>query len=80
MKSTGIVREIDSLGRIVIPMDIRKQFDLQAKDGVEICVTDEGVLLRKFQPGCSLCGGFDGLKVYKGKTFCSKCLKEMGEL
>ena len=73
MKATGIVRNIDELGRIVIPKELREAYNINSKDPVEVFTTEEGIFLKKYQPGCSLCGGFHGIKVYHGKNICINC-------
>jgi transcriptional pleiotropic regulator of transition state genes len=81
MKATGITRPLDDLGRIVIPKELRVQYDLQTKDNVEIYTTEEGILIKKYQPSCVLCGKYDGLKVISSKKICIHCrelIKEEG--
>ncbi len=56
MKSTGIVRKVDELGRIVLPIEIRRTFDIEIKDAVEIFVDDEYIVLKKYEPACIFCG------------------------
>lgn len=77
MKSTGLVRKIDELGRVVIPIELRRTFDLNEKDPVEIFVDEEQVILRKFTPNCIFCGEGGELKVLKGKSICKECLNEL---
>jgi len=73
MKNTGITRPIDELGRVVIPRELRSQFDLQPKDIVEIYTVEDAIVFKKYQPGCILCGEFEGIKVINGKRICGKC-------
>ena len=77
LKSTGIVKKIDELGRIVIPKELRRAFAIEEGDSLEIFVDGERVILRKYQPGCQFCGGFEELIVHEGKNVCRHCLKEM---
>lgn len=49
MKSTGIVRKIDELGRIVIPMEIRRNLGLEEKDPIEIFVDGDSIILKSYQ-------------------------------
>ena len=75
MKSTGIVRCIDDMGRIVIPKEIRLNYNLNEGDGMEIFVDSNQIILRKYNPGCILCGNTDD-KLYQftmGKV-CDTCL------
>lgn len=80
MKSTGIVRELDSLGRIVIPKSIRKVYDLKQKDGLEIFTDGEMIVLRKYTPFCVFCGSTDGITNYKDKNICRHCAEEIGNI
>lgn len=75
MKSTGIVRKLDELGRIVLPIELRRTLNLAEKDAVEIYVDGENIILKKYQPNCTFCGEGKNLVDYKGKMICSKCAK-----
>ena len=77
MKSTGIVRKIDDLGRIVLPIELRRLFDINKEDPVEIFVDDEYIILRKHQSSCIFCGSTEDVKDVKGKMVCSKCIEEI---
>lgn len=77
MKSTGIVRRIDELGRIVLPIEIRKNFSLSSKDAVEIFVDEDTIILKKYEPACIFCGSMDNAKIFRGKIVCEKCLGEL---
>jgi transcriptional pleiotropic regulator of transition state genes len=77
MKATGIVRKIDELGRIVIPMELRRTLDIKERDPIEIFVDGEKIILVKYQPGCTLCGSPDKLRSYKGNRICQKCINEL---
>ena len=74
MKSTGIVRKIDELGRIVLPIEIRNTLDIKAKDSIEIFVDDDKIILKKYQPYCIFCGNSDYVTVFKGKLVCADCV------
>ncbi|WP_411552228.1 AbrB/MazE/SpoVT family DNA-binding domain-containing protein [Paenibacillus lautus] len=79
MKSTGIVRNLDSLGRIVIPIELRKTLGIDDSEPIEIFVDGEDVVLKKYQPGCNLCGSSEGkMSFFYGKTICNKCVSEIG--
>lgn len=77
MKATGMVRSIDSLGRVVIPMEIRREMNIQEGDSLEIFTDDNGsIILKKYQRGCINCGSFDNLKALpNGDLVCEKCIK-----
>ena len=75
MKSTGVVRPIDQLGRIVIPKELRRTLDIEVGDPLEIFVDGEEVILRKYEPGCVFCGDARDVVNYKGKNICKNCIK-----
>lgn len=80
MKATGIVRKLDVLGRIVIPMELRKTFDLQINDPIEIFIDGSDIVLRKYQPSCIFCGEASGVISVYGKNVCKSCLEEIKKL
>lgn len=80
MKSTGIVRKVDELGRIVLPIELRRTLDIEEKDSLEIYVDGSSIVLRKYQPACVFCDNASDVVTYKGKNICKNCLREMGEL
>ncbi|MBQ4140634.1 MAG: AbrB/MazE/SpoVT family DNA-binding domain-containing protein [Clostridia bacterium] len=77
MKSTGVVRRIDELGRIVLPIEIRRSLDINVKDPVEIFIDNERIILQKYSPSCIFCGDADNIVFFNGKRICSKCLEEI---
>ena len=77
MKSLGIVRKIDELGRIVLPIETRKRLDIGPKDPVEIFVEKDRVILKKYEPCCIFCGDARNIVNYKDKKICKKCLDEL---
>ena len=81
MKSTGIVRKMDELGRIVIPMELRMTMGIEIKDPIEILVgDDECIALKKYQPSCVFCNETANTEYFKGKLVCGACRREMAEL
>lgn len=80
MKSTGIVRPIDDLGRIVLPIEIRKNLNLGPRDSLEIFIDGNRIVLQKYQPGCLFCGNADDLCFYKGKLVCRECIEALGKV
>lgn len=80
MKSTGIVRKVDELGRIVLPIEMRRTLDIEEKDALEIYVEGSSVILKKYKPSCIFCDTTKDIVVFKGKSICPKCLKELKEL
>ncbi len=79
MKSTGIVRKVDELGR-VIPIEIRNKFDIAEKDPIEIYVDGSSIILKKYEPNCIFCGNSKNLISYKDKLICSKCAQKLSSL
>ncbi|WP_346897978.1 AbrB/MazE/SpoVT family DNA-binding domain-containing protein [Clostridium sp. UBA7503] len=77
MKSTGVVRKVDELGRIVIPVELRRTLDIDVKDALEIYVDGEQVILKKYEPACIFCGDARDVVNYKSKNICEKCLNEL---
>ena len=79
MKSTGIVRKVDELGRIVIPKELRKTFNIGEKDALEIFVDGGKIILKKYEPACIFCGQAKDNVNYKGKNICPGCVDELKE-
>ena len=77
MKSTGIVRRVDELGRVVIPIEIRNQFGIAEKDPIEIYVEGSNIILKKFEEKCIFCGNTKNLSEYKSKLICNKCAENI---
>jgi len=77
MKSTGFVRKVDSLGRIVLPVELRKTFVINIKDPMEIYVDGEQIILKKYEPACVFCGNARYVSNYKGKNLCNDCMEEL---
>ena len=77
MKSTGIVRRVDELGRIVLPIELRRTLDIGEKDALEIFVEGSTVVLKKYRPTCIFCDSARDVFVFRGKNICLKCLREL---
>ncbi len=77
MKSTGIVRKVDELGRVVIPIELRRTFNIAEKDALEIFVEGDNIILKKYDPACVFCGEAKNVKTLKEKNICPACLEEM---
>lgn len=77
MKSTGIVRKVDNLGRVVIPIELRRTLNISKKDALEIYVDGERIVLKKYEPACIFCGNADDVIIFKDKNVCTACLHEM---
>ncbi len=80
MKSTGIVRQIDHLGRVVIPKELRNTLGIMDKDPLEIFVEGDRIVLRKYHPTCIFCGEEENVTEYKDKLVCAECLSELSAL
>ena len=80
MKSTGIVRRVDELGRVVIPIELRNQFDISEKDPIEIYVDGSTIVLKKFVPNCIFCGSDKDLTQYRDKQICKKCINKISTI
>ena len=77
MKATGVVRKIDELGRIVLPIELRRTLDLEVKDSMEIFVDEDTIVLKPYHPSCIFCGEARNVVNYKGKNICQGCLDEL---
>ena len=80
MKATGIVRKVDELGRIVLPVEIRRTLGIEIKDPIEIFVDEEHIILKKYEPACIFCGNAKDIKRINNKNICADCIKEINEM
>ena len=79
MKSTGIVRKVDELGRIVLPIELRRTLVIEVKDALEIYVDGSQIILKKYEPACIFCGNAKNVIHFKGRNLCEDCLKELSQ-
>ena len=79
MKSTGIVRKLDELGRVVLPIELRRTMDLNIHDTVEIFVEDDKIILKKYEPCCVFCHSKEDVQEFKGHCVCQNCIRELAE-
>ncbi len=79
MKSTGIIRKVDDLGRIVLPIELRRTLDIEERDELEIYMENDRIILQKFEPACVFCGSSRGLISYRRKNVCHECVRKMAE-
>ena len=79
MKATGIIRRVDELGRVVIPIEIRNKFDIAEKDPIEIYVDGSSIVLKKYEPNCIFCGNSKNLISYNDKLICKKCAEKISQ-
>ena len=77
MKNTGIIRRLDNLGRIVLPIEMRRTLGIEPRGPLEMYTSEESVLLRKYSPACVFCGSTEGNIEYKGKRVCKSCIGAM---
>lgn len=77
MKSTGVTRQLDSLGRIVLPIELRRSLGIGTKDYMEIYVNGDEIVLKKHMSRCVFCNTDGELRAFKGKLVCPACLKEL---
>ena len=80
MKSTGIVRKVDELGRIVLPIELRRTLEIAERDSLEIYVEGSTIILKKYEPACIFCGDAKDVVNYKGRNICRTCLDEMRKI
>lgn len=77
MKTTGIVRKVDELGRIVLPIEMRRTLDIAEKDALEIYVEGESIILRKYQAACVFCDSVKDIISFKGRNVCADCIERL---
>lgn len=80
MKSTGIVRKVDDLGRIVLPIELRRMLDIGERDELEIYMDGDKIVLQKYEPSCVFCSSSQGLLTFKGKNVCPTCIRNMARV
>ena len=77
MKATGIIRKVDELGRIVLPIELRRTLDIATQDEIEIFAVDDQIVLHKHQPTCVFCNTSRDLVMYKNKCVCHDCIRQI---
>ncbi|MEG2785910.1 MAG: AbrB/MazE/SpoVT family DNA-binding domain-containing protein [Anaerovoracaceae bacterium] len=80
MKATGIVRPVDALGRVVIPVELRRNLSIATEDSLEIFVDGQFIMLKKYEPSCIFCGEASDVRLIHGKSVCVKCIEDMKKL
>lgn len=80
MKATGIVRPVDPLGRVVIPVELRRNLNIKTDDSLEVFVDGEYIMLKKYEPACIFCGNAKDVQNIHGKNVCKDCIEEMKNL
>ena len=77
MKATGIVRKVDELGRIVLPIELRRTLNIRHEDPIEIFVDGDYIMLKKYEPACIFCDDAKDVINFKGKNVCPNCIREL---
>ncbi len=77
MKSTGIIRKVDELGRVVLPIELRRMLDIAERDELEIYTENDRIILQKYESSCVFCGSSQGLTSFKGKNVCKSCIRNI---
>ena len=80
MKSTGVVRKVDELGRIVLPISIRQTMDINEKDPLEIFTDENRIILQKYHPACEFCNDVDNIVYFGEKRICRSCIESLKKL
>jgi len=79
LKSTGIVRKVDELGRVVIPIELRRTLGIEVKDALEIYVDSDRIILKKYEPACLFCGNADNVKHFGNRIVCQECVEKLAQ-
>lgn len=79
MKATGIVRKTDPLGRVVLPIELRRTLGIAEQDALEIFTDGNSIILKKYQPGCVICGGMNNLVAVHNTAICGHCVASAAE-
>lgn len=79
MMKTGIHRRVDELGRVVIPIEIRRLLEIESKDELEFLLEDDLLVLKKYEQTCLFCSSNRDLVTYMGKSVCTECIHKMNE-
>lgn len=77
MKPAGVVRKVDQLGRIVLPKSLRKRYQMNEGDPVEILVQGDHIILERYRPRCVFCNTLDDVREFKERYLCGTCMTEM---
>lgn len=77
MKSTGVVRRVDELGRIVLPKELRTVLGIDVKDSIEIFTDNDKIILQKYQPTCIFCSNANDTIYFNNKRVCAECIEKL---
>ena len=79
LKATGIVRKVDELGRVVLPIELRRTLGIDVKDPLEIFIDSEHIILKRYEPACTFCSSADNIIRFQGKNVCGECVTAIYE-
>jgi transcriptional pleiotropic regulator of transition state genes len=77
VKSIGVVRRLDMLGRIVLPKDLRRTMSIGSNAPMEILVHEDSIILKKYEPECIFCGNAENVQDFRGKKVCTDCARDL---
>lgn len=77
MRSSAITRQLDALGRVVIPIEMRRNLNIGSRDHVEVCAEDDSIIIKKAGESCVFCGSTENLLIFREKRVCSDCLAQL---
>ena len=77
VRVTGVSRKVDDLGRIVLPAELRRSFDIREGDQIDIAVEEDKIILQKRRQACTFCGSLESLRMYREHQVCSSCVSEL---
>ncbi|MBQ7647210.1 MAG: AbrB/MazE/SpoVT family DNA-binding domain-containing protein [Clostridia bacterium] len=80
MKNTGIIRQVDEMGRFVLPKELRSSFDINFKDSLVIYTEDDKIILKKYAPSCTFCGSEENNIMFNGKLVCKACIEKINKI
>lgn len=80
MKSIGIIRNIDEMGRVCLPQETRKMLNMDSGDPIEFYVQDDAIVIKRYQKGCTFCGSTEGVKDFYGRKLCRGCMDKIAKV
>ena len=80
MKATKVTRKVDCLGRVILPIELRRTLDLMGSNSLELFVEGNSIFLKKYEPGCTFCGNAKDISSYKGRNICARCRKQLKDI
>jgi transcriptional pleiotropic regulator of transition state genes len=80
MKALYIIRKVDELGRVVLPMELRRDLGISERDALEFFVEDDKIILKKYEPACMFCRNVIDVVVFEGRNICRKCIQKIATI